>query len=120
MTALLLTPVVLSLLVLGAHFLRAGNIPLVAASLALLVLLAFHKPWAARTVQAALVLGALEWVLTLVHLADIRAQLGMPGMRMAIILGVVAAFTLASALLFQTKRLGRVYRLLEEEPAPEP
>ena len=120
MTALLLTPVVLSLLVLGAHFLRAGNIPLVAASLALLVLPAFRKPWAARVVQAALVLGALEWVHTLLRLMNIRAQFGVPGTRMAIILGLVAAVTLASALLFQTKRLGRVYGLIEEEPAPEP
>ena len=119
MTALLLMPVVLSFLVLGAHFLRAGNIPLVVASLALLFLLAFRKPWAARIVQAALVLGALEWVHTLVRLANMRAQLGMPGTRMAIILGVVAAVSLTSALLFQTKRLGRVYGLHAEEPAPQ-
>ena len=119
MTALLLTPVVLSLLVLGAHFLRAGNIPLVVASLALIVLLAFRKPWVVRIVQVALALGALEWVHTLVRLANIRAQLGIPGTRMAIVLGVVAALTLGSALVFQTKRLGRVYGLLEAEPASE-
>ena len=119
MNALLLTPVVLSLLVLGAHFLRGGEIPLVVASLAVLVLLGIRKPWAARLAQVALVLGALEWVITLVRLANIRAQMGMPGTRMAIILGVVAAITLGSALLFQTRRLSRFYRLGEKEPGSE-
>lgn len=119
MVALLLTPVVLSLLVLAAHFLRAGEIPLVVASLALLILLAIRKPWAARLLQVALVLGALEWALTLTRLANIRAQMGMPGTRMTIILGVVAAFTFGSALLFHTQRLGRFYRLREKGPAAE-
>jgi hypothetical protein len=68
-------------------------------------------------VQIALVLGALEWVHTLIRLANIRAQLGIPGTRMAIILGVVAAFTLGSAMLFQVKRLGRVYGLGREDPS---
>ena len=110
LTVLQLTPVVLSFLVLGAHFLRGGNTPLVVISLGLLALLAVRRSWAARLLQVALLLGALEWVRTLIGLAGNRMQADQPFLRMAIILGIVAAVTGLSALLFQTKTLGRVYR----------
>ena len=63
--ALQLLPVVLSLLVLAAHFLRAGNGIMVVLVLGLLGLLAVPRAWAARTVQIALQLGAVEWLWTL-------------------------------------------------------
>jgi len=111
LTALLLFPVVLSLLVMGAHFLRAGQVlPLVAVPV-MLVLLAVRKPWAARVVQAGLLLGAVEWIRTLVQLANARAAAGEPATRMVVILGVVVAVTALSALLFQTKTLRRMYGL---------
>jgi hypothetical protein len=115
-TLLQLVPVVLSLLVLGAHFLRGGNTPLVAVSLGLLVLLAVRRRWAARVLQVALLLGALEWIRTLLTLAGGRMQAGQPVLRLAIILGAVAAVTGLSALLFQTHRLRRVYRLRRQAP----
>jgi hypothetical protein len=43
--------------------------------------------------------------------AQIRAALGQPFTRMTIILGVVAALTFCSALLFQSQALKRIYRL---------
>ena len=50
-------PIVLSLLVLGAHFLRDDN-SLGVIAVALLVLVLFvRRPWAARLVQVTLVLG---------------------------------------------------------------
>ena len=58
-------PVVLSALVLAAHFFRSRQLPLVAVSLALPLLLLVRERWSARVVQAGLVLGALEWVRTL-------------------------------------------------------
>ena len=118
MTALLFTPVVLSLIVMAAHFLRGGQLTLVVGSLALIVLVLVRRPWAARLVQLALVLGTVEWVITLVRLASFRAQMGEPATRMAIILGVVAAVTLGSALLIQTRRLQRYYGIVPPEPAP--
>ena len=104
-----LIPVVLSLLVLGAHFLRDGSPLLTAVTLALLGLLAVRRPWSVRVIQVVLVLGALEWIRTLVRLASYRADAGQPVLRMAIILGVVAAFTLFSAWMFRTATLRRVY-----------
>ena len=91
-------PVVLSALVLAAHFYRSRNMPLVAASLALPLLLLVRERWSARAVQAGLLLGALEWVRTLAFFASQRMEVGRPWGRLAVILGVVAALTALSAL----------------------
>ncbi|HEX4824080.1 MAG TPA: hypothetical protein VFV19_07185 [Candidatus Polarisedimenticolaceae bacterium] len=110
MIVLQLTPVVLSLLVLGAHFYRAGRFGLVAAVLVLIGLLAVRRRWAVRVVQAALVLGTVEWVRTTVELARRRSEAGEPFVRLVIILGAVSVVTLASALVFRSARLRRWYR----------
>lgn len=110
MTALQLIPAILSLLVLGAHFLRAGNVAALVLVFVALGLLAVRRPLAARLAQGALVLGALEWVRTLVGLATLRAAMGEPMLRMVLILAGVATFTLLSALAFQADRLRRWYR----------
>jgi hypothetical protein len=107
---LLLAPA-LSALVLAAHFLRAGQAAGVAASLALLVLLAIPRRWAARVVQAGLLLGAGEWVRTLVLLVAARREAHAPYARLAAILGAVAAVTAASALVFESRRLRERYRM---------
>jgi len=109
MTFLLYVPIILSLLVLGAHFLRYESFIGVAVSLVLIGLLFIRQLWVARLVQVALVLGAAEWVRTLIALAQARAAMGQPATRMIIILGVVAAVTLCSALLFQSTRLKKMY-----------
>jgi hypothetical protein len=106
---LLYFPVVLSILVLGAHFLRDNLWVGVFACLLLTALLFLRRPWVVRLVQAALVLGALEWLRTMYALASMRALHGQPYGRMLVILGVVAAVTLCSALLFQSKTLKTVY-----------
>ena len=111
MTVLLLVPPALSLLVLGAHFLRAGVPVLVLAALGALVLLFVRRPWAARVAQIVLVLGALEWVRAMVVLTGERMSEGLPYGRMVVILGVVAVVTAASALAFRGRTLRRWYRL---------
>jgi hypothetical protein len=110
---LVYVPVVLSLVILGAHFMRYGNSIGVVGALALIALLIVRRPWVARLMQVVLVLGALEWVRTLYELAQVRAALGQPFTRMTIILGVVAAVTFCSALLFQSPALKKIYRLDE-------
>ncbi len=111
MRALLYIPIVLSLVVLCAHFLRDGNEFGVAGALLLIGLLFVRRAWVARVVQGALVLGAVEWIFTLYQLAQWRAAQGQPATRMVIILGGVALVTLCSALLFQSNTLKRIYRL---------
>jgi len=111
LTALLLTPVVLSLLVLAAHFLRHGRVELILLTFVVTGLLAVPRAWAARAVQLGLVLGALEWARTLYVLISARMAMGEPSSRMVFILGAVVIFTLLSAVVFRSGRLKRRYRL---------
>ena len=108
---LVYVPVVLSLVVLGAHFMRYGNSIGVIGALLLIALLIVRRPWVARLMQVVLILGALEWVRTLYELVQVRAVYGQPFGRMMVILGVVAIVTFCSALLFQSPELKRIYRL---------
>ncbi|MFO7587859.1 MAG: hypothetical protein R6X22_07265 [Gemmatimonadota bacterium] len=107
--AVRLVPVVLSAVLLAAHFSRADAFLLTALSLAFPLVLLVRSPWAPRAVQAILVIGALEWVRTAARLAAGRAELGQPWLRLAAILGSVAVLTLASALVFRSPRLRRIW-----------
>jgi hypothetical protein len=111
MMAFGMVAVVLSFAVLAAHFLRDGSVVMVAVCLFLPVLLLFPRKGAARVVQAALVLGTIEWIRTLVTIVQERMTAGMPYTRTMIILAVVAALTLASALVFRMPRMRRRYDL---------
>ena len=111
MILLQLLPVLLSLLVLGAHFLRAGNGVLVGAVIGLMAILLLRRPWAARAVPVALLAGAAEWVRTLYELAGARARAGEPATRLVVILGCVTVVTLLSALVFRAGRVREWYRL---------
>jgi hypothetical protein len=104
-----LVPAIVSLLVLGAHFLRAGNVALVVLVLVLVLVLHIRRPWAARTVQLALALGAIEWGRTTVRLATGRIDAGEPVFRLVVILGAVTLVTASSALMFGTRRLRAWY-----------
>ena len=108
---LVYVPVVLSLVVLGAHFMRDGYSIVVFGLLALIALLFVRRPWVARLTQIVLLLGALEWVRTLYELLQVRAASGEPAIRMTAILGVVVVVTFCSALLFQSPVLKRIYRI---------
>ncbi len=109
MNAIRLLPVILSMMILAAHFFRAGLIPLVILTILLLVLLFLRKSWVARLMQTALFMGAFEWIRTGAVLIDTRSALDQPWMRLAIILGAVALFTGGSALLFNLRSLKNRY-----------
>lgn len=112
---LIYIPIVLSLVILGAHFMRYGNSIGVAGAIVLIALLFVRQPWVARLVQVVLIIGALEWVRTLYDLVQVRYAMGEPLLRMIAILGVVVALTFCSALLFQSRALQRIYRLNRQE-----
>ena len=105
MSLLLLLPPALSLAVLGAHFYRAGALPMVLACLLLMGLLAVRRAWAVRVLQLALLAGAAEWLWTVALLVQQRMALGQPWQRMALILVVVALLTAASALVWRHRAL---------------
>lgn len=108
---LLYVPVVLSLAVIGAHFLRDGNDFGVAGASLMIALLFVRQPWVPRVVQAVLVLAAAEWVRTVYVLANMRAAMGESSTRMVVILVTVATVTLLSTLVFESKALKRIYEL---------
>jgi hypothetical protein len=110
MTFIMLIPVMLSLLVLAAHFFRAGALVLVGISLAAIVLLLVPRRWALRIVQVLLILGTLEWLRSMYLFVGERAAEGAPWTRLAVILGAVAAITALSAVLLESQRVRRRYR----------
>jgi len=109
--ALRLLPAALALVVLGAHFLRAGHLALVAVTLAVVALLFVRRSPAARAVQSALVLGTLEWIRTLALLAGERRAAGAPYLRMTLILAGVALATAFSLLAFRSHAVKEHFRL---------
>ena len=112
-----LLPVFISFLLLAAHFLRAGQVIVVVVLLALLLLLFIKKFWVPWVIQLVLLLGAVEWVITLYSVAQVRIATEMPWTRMVIILGVVALFTALSSLVFRNKALrGRFHDARQATP----
>ena len=110
MNALRLLPVMISFALLAAHFFRAGFVVMAGISIIFPCLLLLKKTWVLRLVQAALFLGALEWLRSLYFLVQQRIEWGQPWLRLAVILGAVVLFTLLSALVFETKSLRKRYR----------
>jgi hypothetical protein len=104
MSRLLLIPGVLSALLLAAHLLRAGwTAAAIAVVLSPLLLLTRRPVWI-RTLEALLVLGALEWLRTLVQLIGRRQAAELPYLRLAAILGGVALLAALSVPLLEQWR----------------
>ena len=114
MNVLKLLPVILSFLLLGAHFYRAGLAWATVLCAAIPFLLFVQKPWIPRLFQVLLVLGAIEWLRSLYFFAAMRIAWDQPWTRLAVILGAVALFTALSGLVFQGRALRARYRLGSE------
>jgi len=104
-----LTPVFLSVLLLGAHLFRAGQSVLVLLTLIVPLVLFVRRPWAVRIVQIELIIGAIEWIRTTFILAMARESLGLPWSRLVVILGSVTLLTLFSVLVFESDSLRNRY-----------
>jgi len=115
MNLLRLLPVILSFILLGAHFYRADLPPVAALCAFTPLLLVIRQAWIPRLFQALLVLGALEWLRTLYMLAAMRIAFDQPWGRLALILGAVALFTALSGLVFNTRLLRLHYRRLHDD-----
>lgn len=96
-------PALFALVMLGAHFLRFGHLPMVVLCLGLGVPLFVPRAWAQWLVGGALVLGALVWLAVLGQDVRVRLAFGLPWLRMALILGAVAIFTAWSAWLLRPR-----------------
>ena len=109
MNFLRLLPVLISFLLIAAHFYRAGMAVSAYLLLSLLLLLLVRNVWVPRVIQLVLVLAACEWLRTLINIAQLRIDMDMPWLRMAVILAAVALFTALSALVFRTAALRSRY-----------
>ena len=81
MTLLYLAAPAVAFLLLAAHFLRAEHMVAAAARVLIVSLLFVRRPWAARLLQAALLLGSLEWLLSIIALVRTRTGMGEPYLR---------------------------------------
>jgi hypothetical protein len=86
-------PVMLAFLVLAAHFLRAGQWLLIAACFVAMVLAWVPRKWTGILVSILLAAGAMEWLRTMTLLMRVRQMQDEPWIRMVVILGSVAVFT---------------------------
>ena len=116
MNAFRLLPVGIFLGVLAAHFYRASAWVPFGITVALLPFLFIRAPWAARVLQAALLLGAVEWIRTAAVLVALRLSMGQPYTRLAIILGAVALATGLCALIFQWRPVQARFGLAPTRP----
>lgn len=107
---MLLVPA-LALLLLGAHFLRAGSAALAGLCAALVPLLFVRASWAARTVQVALAIGVLVWLRTAWVFAAARAAADQPYARLLVILGAVTALTSVAAWIVGRRPLRQHFRM---------
>jgi len=110
MNGLKLLPVIVSFLLMAAHFYRAGQLILAGLCIAIPALLFLRESWVVRFFQMALLLAAAEWLRTLTVFAEFRIESGQPWTRLALILGTVALLTALSALVFRAKSLRQRYR----------
>jgi hypothetical protein len=109
MNALRLLPVILSFLLIAAHFYRAGNVVLTVLCLAAPLLLIPKRAWVPPLFQVALVLAALEWLRTAYMFVSMRMAFGEPWTRLALILSAVALFTALAGGVFRLRALRERY-----------
>jgi len=92
-------------LVLGAHFMRDGELGLALSCVAALGLLALKRRWVKIVLRVGLLAGAALWLLTTVELVRARLAFDEPWLRLALILGAVTAVTALSSLVFRTRAM---------------
>ncbi|MCD6091904.1 MAG: hypothetical protein J7J72_10415 [Bacteroidales bacterium] len=109
MILLRLIPVILSFLLLGAHFSRDDQHVLTLIALVFPFLLLIKKSWIPKLFQIALILSALEWLRSSYFYIEAREQNGESWTILALIMGGVALFTILSALVFKSKTLKKRY-----------
>jgi len=110
LTTIQLLPPLLSLLLLSAHFLRVGMLPITIILLVSPIILIFRKAVTARIIQITLILGTAEWVRTIVSTIIYREHIQQPWGRYLIIMGTVTLFTFFSTFVFFSKNLKDRYK----------
>ncbi len=106
-------PTILCAMALGAHFLRAQQTVITLLFLLAPFLLLVRRPWALRSLQAALLVGAFEWLRTTAVMVQERVLFNEPWLRMVLIMGGVTLATMVSAWGLTGRRPALWFRLRE-------
>lgn len=101
---------ILSCVLLAAHFSRVQNDWFAAACLVFPFILLSKKEWVMRIFQVFLLFGGIIWIERTILLVRMRQRIGQSWLRLAIILGVVAIFTILSAAVFNTKKIRAIFK----------
>jgi hypothetical protein len=97
-----ITLLALAAITLAAHFLRYSSILFVLICLAAPFILLIKKRWSLVTVQALTVVAAIIWLVTLNGIIQVRVYEGRSWTASAIILGLVAGYTLLTGWLLNS------------------
>ena len=100
---------VFSALMMAAHFSRSDNLIMSIIALLLPLILFIRKEWVMRLYQILLLMGGLVWIERTIFLVKLRQRMNLPGFRLGVILGLVAAFTLGSILVFQNQKIRSIF-----------
>ena len=101
---------VLSTLLLAAHYSRHNETGLMLLCILLPPLLFVRKRWILHVFKIFLLIGALEWLGTLLNLVQQRMMMEQPWIRLIFILGTVIIFTLWSTTVFKKRKLSDFYK----------
>jgi len=96
-------------LLLAAHFLRSGNLLLLALCLAAPALFLYRKRSSLLVLQGLAYCAAGTWITVAIQLAQTRQHLGQSWTVAVIILGTVAALTLMAGLLLNSRAITHRY-----------
>jgi hypothetical protein len=96
-------------LLLGAHFLRTGNLLLVALCVASPLLFLHRRRRSLMLLQFMAYGAATTWIVVAVQLVALRQRTGQPWTVAAIILGSVALFSLLAGLLLNSSAIRERY-----------
>jgi hypothetical protein len=111
---------VVAALLLGAHFLRAGDLGIVLLCLAAPLLFLWRQRWSLIALQFLAYCAAGTWIGAAIRLVQLRQQLGQPWTVAAIILGSVALYTLLAGLLLNSRAIKERYPAGPTPPGAAP
>jgi hypothetical protein len=100
---------VIAALLLGAHFLRAGNLAMLALCVAAPLLFLWRRRWSLVLLQFLAYCAAGTWVAVAVQLVQMRQQMGQAWTAAVIILGSVGLFTVLAGLLLNSRAIRERY-----------
>ena len=96
-------------LLIGAHFLREGNVAALVACLVAPLLFFYRRRWVLLTLQVMAYVASVTWIVTLQRIVEQRLLLGRPWMTAALILTAVALLTLLAGMLLNSRSFRERY-----------